>query len=175
MNIVFASSSHQFLATQLGHRRLEQLRLRMPELQLPALLVPHLPGPDYELALVEQLQALFSVPKGRKPTALVAWGIDDGARLRSLLVDAGLPAPKALSVVLLGRTDMAQEHADFFDTVGCSVADQAQHLYQAITTRWAEPDSPYTVHLIPLTRLAGQSCAEIRATTASVRATDSPT
>ena len=93
----------------------------------------------------------------------------------SLLVDAGLPAPKALSVVLLGRTDMAQEHADFFDTVGCSVADQAQHLYQAITTRWAEPDSPYTVHLIPLTRLAGQSCAEIRATTASVRATDSPT
>ena len=157
--IAFAHSALALLPTQLGQRRLEGLRERRTDLRLHDLAVPQLPGPGYEQALVQAFTACLRQCGADAPTALVAVGIDDGVLLRSVLQAAGLPVPDALSVVLLGRTDIAEEHADFFDTIGCSVADQAKGLHAAIAHRWADPQRPHSVQLIPLARRPGRSCA----------------
>ncbi|WP_284619358.1 GntR family transcriptional regulator [Aquabacterium humicola] len=157
--IAYASTTHPFLATQLGRRRFETLRRTLPELELHEVDVPGLPDGDYARALVEQLKAALGAGGQLPFSALVAWGIEDGARFRSLLAEAGLPIPAALSVVLLGRTDLPNEHADFFHTVGCSVADQVDALNQVLHARWADPSAPYGVRLTPVTARAGASVA----------------
>ena len=157
--IAYATTSHPFLATQLGRRRFDYLQNTLTGIELGAITVPHLPDQDYEAALVDMIRASLD-GSGRPPfTALVAWGIEDGAKFRGLLSDIGLAIPSALSVLLLGRTDLANEHADFFDTIGCSVADQVESLYQAINARWTDPSVPYGVRLVPVTSRAGQSIA----------------
>lgn len=157
--IAYATTAHPFLATQLGWRRFEQLRETLAGVELEAITVPRLPGDDYESALAEAIGQLRG-STGRPPfTALIAWGIEDGARLRALLSQLGAAAPAQLSVVLLGRTDLSNEHADFFDTFGCRVADQMEALHAAITARWADPTRPYGLQLIPMTSRAGESCA----------------
>lgn len=157
--IAYASTAHPFLATQLGRRRFEHLQVSLADLELQAITVPQLPDEGYEAALVEQLRAGLD-GSGRLPfTALVAWGIEDGAKFRALLAGLGVAVPAALSVVLLGRTDLANEHADFFATVGCSVADQVDALHRTIHERWREPARPWGVRLIPVTERAGDSVA----------------
>ncbi|UUZ63122.1 GntR family transcriptional regulator [Polaromonas sp. P1-6] len=157
--IAYATTTHPFLASQLGRRRFEYLQNTLTGIELHSMSVPHLPDDNYEAGLVDMIKASLDVT-GRPPfTALVAWGIEDGAKFRRLLSDIGVGIPSALSVVLLGRTDLANEHADFFDTIGCSVADQIECLYQAITARWTDPSIPYGVRLIPVATRAGQSIA----------------
>lgn len=173
-HIAYATTSHPFLATQLGLRRFEYLRATRADLQLHPIIVPHLPDDRYEAALVEQIQAAFAVPGQPAFTALVAWGIEDGARFRALLAAAGVGIPSALSVVLLGRTDLVNEHADFFDTIGCSVADQVAQLHQAILSRWADPSRPYGIQLIPVGRRAGASVAAPLASVPAQRVTALP-
>lgn len=158
-SIAYATTSHPFLASQLGRRRFDYLQNTLTDTELHAITVPHLPDESYETGLVDMIKASLD-SSGRPPfTALVAWGIEDGTKFRRLLSDIGLEIPLSLSVVLLGRTDLANEHADFFDTAGCSVADQVEYLYQAITARWADPSIPYGVRLIPVATRAGNSIA----------------
>lgn len=155
--IAYATTSHPFLANELGRRRFYQLQNTLPGIELHAITVPHLPDEDYEASLADMIKASLDV-SGQPPfTALVAWGIEDGAKFRELLSDIGVGIPAPLSVVLLGRTDLTNEHANFFDTIGCRVADQVEYLYQAITARWQDPSVPYGVRLIPLASRAGKS------------------
>jgi len=157
--IAYAATSHPLLATQMGQRRFDYLQSTLAGTDLQAIAVPRLPDENYEAALVDLIKAGLDA-SGRPPfTALVAWGIEDGTRFRRLLSDAGIGVPSVLSVVLLGRTDLPNEHANFFDTVGCSVADQVDYLYQAINARWTDPSIPYGVRLIPVTSRAGESIA----------------
>jgi DNA-binding LacI/PurR family transcriptional regulator len=157
-SVAFATTSHALLALELGWRRFESLRKSLPGCELHAVRLPQLPDEDYEAALVAQLKARCDA-KGRLPFgALVAWGIEDGALLRNLMLEQGWRLPEDLSVVLLGRTDLVNEHAGFFDTVGCEVADQIKTLHRAVIRRWEDPLAPYGVHLIPVTRRAGNSC-----------------
>jgi hypothetical protein len=163
----------------MGRRRFAYLQSTLVDTELDEITLPHLPEENYETALVDLIKASLDA-SGRLPfTALVAWGIEDGAKFRQLLLEAGVAIPSSLSVVLLGRTDLANEHANFFDTVGCSVADQIESLYEAINARWADPSIPYGVRLIPVTSRAGQSIAApppaTRSTVSRVSATDSPT
>ena len=158
-SIAYASTDQPFLATQLGRRRFEHLRASQTDIAFHDLTVPHMPDERYADTLVEQLQALADA-SGRLPfTALVAWGIEDGAAFRALLAQAGIEVPRRLSIVLLGRTDLPNEHAGFFDVVGCSVADQVEMLYAAIQARWAAPSSPYGVRFTPVRQRAGSSVA----------------
>lgn len=167
--IAYASTSYPFLASQLGQRRFETLRNTLTGVELQTIDVPQLPDQDYETALAELLKASCDA-NGRPPfSALVAWGIENGAKFKALLSDIGLEVPSGLSVVLLGRTDLPNEHADFFDIVGCSVADQIDALHQAIVTRWNNPAATYGIRLIPVTGRAGHSTsvlAPVVATTA---------
>jgi len=156
--IAYAATTHPFLATQLAGRRLESLQASAG-LALHTIGVPQLPDGDYAPALVAALRASLDA-NGRLPfTALIAWGIEDGAALRTLLADAGLPVPAVLSVVLLGRCDLVNEHAGFFTTIGCRVADQIEALHRAISERWAEPQRPYALRLIPVAQREGASVA----------------
>jgi DNA-binding LacI/PurR family transcriptional regulator len=155
--IAFAATSQPLLATQLGLRRFEHLRATATDLQLELLSVPHLPDDQYESALAAMIAASKD-GAGRLPfTALVAWGVENGAKFRALLSEIGTEVPRDLSVVLLGRTDLSNEHAEFFHTIGCSVEDQADALQRAVAARWADPSSPYGVRLIPVDRRPGAS------------------
>lgn len=157
--IAYATTTYPFLATQLGQRRLEHLSSTLEGTELQAIAIPHLPDDDYAAALAGAVKASVD-EAGRPPfTALAVWGIEDGAKFRDLLLEAGLAVPLALSVVLLGRTDLANEHAGFFEMQGCRVTDQAESLYQAINARWADPSAPYGVRLIPVTCRSGASVA----------------
>jgi hypothetical protein len=157
--IAVASTSRPLLATQLGWRRFEALaREQAQVLDLQALALPHDPGDEYEAALVAAIEA--AAADGALPfSALVAWGVEDGERLRARLAAIGIDVPASLSVVLLGRTDLVNEHAGFFDVVGCSVADQIDAVHRAVLARWAEPERPYGVELVPVSARAGASVA----------------
>ncbi|MGJ7614027.1 MULTISPECIES: GntR family transcriptional regulator [unclassified Variovorax] len=157
--IAYATTTHPFLANQLGLKRWAQLGKAQPQLNLQNLPVPKLSHEDYEVALVDLIKAKLD-GEGRLPfTAMVCWGIEDGRRFRALLSEIGVDIPTQLSVVLLGRADLENEHADFFETLGCNVADQIDFLYRAINTRWQEPGRPYVLELIPLAHKAGHSVA----------------
>lgn len=155
--IGFATTSIPFLATQLGLRRFQALSATLSGVELQAITLPLLPDGNYAQVLVETIEARLDGARRPPFTALVATGIEDGAALREMLSGIGLAVPDALSVVLLGRTDLANEHADFFDMVGCSVADQIEALYQAILARWSDASTPYGVRLTPVTRREGAS------------------
>lgn len=156
-SIAFATTSHPSLANELGRRRLEQLRGTLTGIDLQSMTVPRLPQEDLEGALVAALRERLDAA-GRLPfTALVAWGIEDGARFRRLLFEMGVAIPSTLSVVLLGRADLVNEHADFFDVVGCNAADQIEYLYEAIGSRWADPSRAYGVRFLPVVTRAGAS------------------
>jgi len=155
--IAFACTSRPFLSGQLGQRRFEYLHRHLPDLDLQKIVVQQLPFEDYQEALVGAIKAAVG-KSGRLPfSALVAWGIEDGASFRSLLANAGFEVPSSLSVVLLGRTDLANEHAEFFDTIGSRVADQIEEIYQAINARWADPSAPYALRLTPVSVRPGKS------------------
>ena len=157
--IAYATTAHPFLASQLGRRRFEHLQQTLAGAELSAILVPKLPDDGFEAALVALVKTELQT-SGRPPfSALVAWGIEDGAQFRRLLAEEGIGIPLPLSVVLLGRTDLANEHAGFFDTFGCRVADQIEYLHQAVTARWADPSLPYGVRLIPVASRDGASVA----------------
>ena len=159
--IAFATTTHPFLANQLGLRRWAQLRSARPDLDLQTLAVPKLSYDDYDAALVELIHSHRDAA-GRLPfTAMVCWGIEDGAGFRSLLTRSGIEVPTQLSVALLGRADLPNEHAYFFETFGCNVADQIDSLYSAINTRWEQPDRPYALEWIPLAHRPGDSVAPV--------------
>lgn len=155
--IGYATVSTPFLANELGKRRFDSLKESRADLELYSVSVPHGPDSDYAEALVEELTSKLD-GEGRLPfTAVVVWGIEDGSRFRSLLSARGIDVPGALSVVLLGRTDMSNEHGDFFEVFGCSVADQVDQLHAAIARRWAEPSAPFGIAFTPVTHRAGRS------------------
>ena len=155
--IGYATVATPFLANELGKRRFECLKETRADLALHSISVPQMPDSDYAEALVQELTAKVD-GEGRLPfTALVVWGIEDGARFRSLLSARGIEVPRDLSVVLLGRTDMANEHGDFFEVFGCSVADQVERLHAAIERRWAQPGAPFGISFTPVTHRAGRS------------------
>lgn len=157
--IAYATTSHPFFASQLGLRRFDCLKNTVVGLELRSFIVPHLPDKGYQDALVRMIAE--SLNAGQLPfTGLVAWGIEDGARFRTQLLDIGVDIPSKLSVILLGRTDLVNEHADFFDIVGCRVFDQVEYLYRAVTERWAAPSIPYGIRMVPLASKVSQSVAE---------------
>ncbi|SEK64850.1 regulatory protein, gntR family [Roseateles sp. YR242] len=158
-HIAFATTSHPLLSVQLARRRLSHLAQDWPGISLTEIALPLLPDEAYATALVEHLAELLS-RQGRLPfTGLVAWGIEDSAGWRAQLESRGISVPRDLSVALLARPDLPNEHAHFFDVVGASIEDQIAALHAAVTERWASPGAPFGVRLVPVRTRAGQSIA----------------
>lgn len=162
--IAFATTAHPFLSTQLALRRFRCLALTAEDmLDCTEIMLPLLPDEGFADALVDHLQELLRSGGGLPFSALVAWGIEDGAAFRAALARIGLELPHALSVVLLGRPDIASEHVDFFEIVGSHVADQIEALHRVIRTRMRAPGAPYGATLTPVRSRAGQSLAAVPA------------
>lgn len=159
--IGYATTSHPFLANQLGLKRWAEMGQDEPDLAHRTLAVPALSHENYQEALIGLLKRELDA-SGRLPfTAIVCWGIEDGQGFRAALAGIGIDTPSMLSVVLLGRADLPNEHANFFETFGCDVEDQIEFLYRAINARWQDPARPYAVDWIPLTHFAGGSVAQL--------------
>lgn len=160
-HIAFATTSHALLATQMGRRRFEHLRATLHDTDLQEIVLPMLPDEDYAARLVDEVRSRCTEPGHAPFTALVAWGIEDGAKFRALLSEIGIEVPGALSVILLGRTDLPNEHAGFFETIGSSVEDQIEALYEAVRARWAQPSAPHALHFTPVRARSGASVAAL--------------
>ena len=65
--------------------------------------------------------------------------------------------PQALSIVLLGRTDIEEEAAGFFTMIGCRASEQCDGLYDALRERWARPQSPHRLNFMPVHEREGAS------------------
>ncbi|APW35837.1 hypothetical protein RD110_00250 [Rhodoferax koreense] len=157
--LCFAATSVPLLSTTLGFRRWAHLAQHQPGVSLQTIRLPFMPDEGYVEALVAELRALQDAD-GRLPfSALIVWGIWDGARFRQMLEEAGVSVPGALSVVLLGRTDQQNEHADFFEVVGARIEDQVAMMFEATNRRWADPTLPFGAELAPVTHRPGASVA----------------
>lgn len=103
--------------------------------------IPNFPHQGYQEALVQEITKRRR--KGKLPfTALVCWGIESGAWLRSALEAANIEVPRDLSVVLLGHPDMDHEHDDFFSIMGPSSHAQVEGLCDLVHWRWENPEDP---------------------------------
>jgi DNA-binding LacI/PurR family transcriptional regulator len=157
--IHFLTTTSFFLANEMGLHRWRNLRER-PDLEpvlQPEIRVAKLPPKDYEEIAVDAfLNAINDKPTpGRH--ALVIWGVDDGAKFKALIERAGLTIPHDLSVILLGRTDLAPEAGGFFHVIGYSAADQVDGVYRRLIERWQQPEEPFGLRLLRMTEHAGPS------------------
>lgn len=157
--IHFLTTTSFFLANEMGLHRWRNLRERpdLAQILQPEIRVAKLPPKDYEDVAVDAfLNAITDKPAaGRR--ALIIWGIDDGARFKTLIERSGLAIPEDLSVILLGRTDLAPEAGGFFHVIGYSAADQVDGVYRRLIERWQEPKEPFGLRLLPMTEHPGPS------------------
>lgn len=161
-SVCFAATAQPFLATQLGFRRFDGLRITMPEMDMRAISVPRFNDETYLEDLLAELRKHLD-SAGQLPfTALVVWGILDGALLLQRLQAMGLQVPRDLSVVLLGRTDLPNEHADFFEIYGAQVQDQVNLMFETICNRLDDPRRPFGVYFAPVTHRVGQSVRGVK-------------
>jgi DNA-binding LacI/PurR family transcriptional regulator len=145
------------LAVELGRRRfLEEMR-RAGNAEAPVIAIPAWPHEDYERLATEQIAATHHPDGTLQFSALIVWGIESGKRFRDLLAERDIEVPRDLSVVLLGRTDLDNEHDGFFTTVGPKASDQITGLYEVITERWAAPDQPYRTILLEANIRSGET------------------
>ena len=155
--LCFAATSMPFLATSLGFRRWDYLGRTLPDSVLHTIQLPQLPDEGYVEALVEELSRMKEAGHGLPFTGLVAWGVSDGARFLDLLNRHGLSVPGDLSVILLGRTDLGNEHIGFFEMFGPRADDQVALMFDAVCRRWRNPSLPYRVSFAPVTHRPGES------------------
>lgn len=165
--IGFVTTTHPFLANELGRQRWNHMRER-PRLAGcldPALLVDRASLRDYEHHAARAIAAARRADGALPFSAVVVWGVESGETFRRHLAEAGLDVPRDLSVILLGRTDIDSEHADFFDLIGCSAEEQTQALFDRLAERWARPDTAHRLRLMPVRVRSGGSVAarEIKA------------
>ncbi|MFD2265025.1 GntR family transcriptional regulator [Lacibacterium aquatile] len=156
--IGYITTASSFLANELGKLRYRRLRQR-PEFAdrlLEIVELSKLPHADYEQLVVEQIRA---AKDQHKMTAVLVWGVENGAVLRSLLERHLGTIPARMSVVLLGRTDLVAEHADFFTMIGYSSAEQGAALHAKLLHRWANPSAPYVPEFVPMHERSGQTVA----------------
>jgi DNA-binding LacI/PurR family transcriptional regulator len=156
--IALVMTGHFLLATELGKMRFADLIQEAGTGKEPTLIeVMAWPHEDYERLAVERLLAARRSDDRLPFTALIVWGVESGARFRSLLAENGVSVPNDLSVVLLGRPDLHNEHDGFFTTIGARIADQVAGLYGTITRRWMQPDRPFGTLFVEVRLRKGSS------------------
>lgn len=156
--VVLVTTASAFLANEMGVHRYRSLRQRSDQRSIlaPEIRVPRLPPRAYEEAVVSALADASMLDRSGR-TGLIVWGVESGQRFRTLLRDADMSVPQDLSVILLGRTDIAEEAAGFFHTIGYSAEQQADAVFARLLQRWEEPGAPYELGLVPLIEKPGSS------------------
>lgn len=160
--IGYITTGSSFLANELGKLRYRRLRQR-PEFADKLLDISELaklPQADYEQVVVDHIRDAIA---RSGMTAVLVWGVENGALLQNLLQQQIGPIPDKLSVVLLGRTDLTAEHADFFTMIGYRSAEQAAALHAKLLHRWANPSAPYVPVFVDMHEREGRSIAAVKA------------
>ncbi|MCG8509989.1 MAG: substrate-binding domain-containing protein, partial [Rhodospirillales bacterium] len=160
--IGYVQTSHFLLATELGRIRFLARTVRS-ESEEPGILIeiPAWPQEDYEQLTAKRIGEL-KTPSGRLPfTALIVWGIENGAGFVSSLSECGVEVPSDLSIILIGRTDLDNEHAGFFTICGTDTGTQAKALHDAITERWQDRSGEYRVRYLPMQFFEGRSVRKL--------------
>lgn len=157
-SIGFVMSSHFVLATELGRIRFETSRVtEQMKGEKTVIKVPVRPHEDYETVAAEYI-ANSRKQEGILPfTALIVWGIENGEKFRDCLLRYHIKTPEDLSIVLLGRTDLGNEHANFFACAGFDTTLQASTLHEVITKRWKDKTREYRVKYLPIHFSDGES------------------
>jgi DNA-binding LacI/PurR family transcriptional regulator len=155
--------SRFLLATEIGRIWYQRRMSETPD-DATLIEVPALPHEDYVDQAVRQIVARRDA-KGRLPfSALIVWGIERGSQFTAGLAENGIAIPRDLSVVLLGRTDLANEHADFYTICGASTVAQTDALYHAIQDRWSTPTAEHRVRFLSMELKMQASVARVRTT-----------
>ena len=157
--IQFVTTSSFFLANEMGLHRWRLLREQPAFAQVlqPETRIVKLPPKDYEEVAVAAIRAAHAAASGARQPAIIVWGIENGAKFRSLLAANGLDVPSGLAAILLGRTDLEPESGTFFHMIGYRAADQVRGVYDRLIERWREPNAPYGLRLLPMTERLGLS------------------
>jgi DNA-binding LacI/PurR family transcriptional regulator len=157
--IHYVTTASFFLANEMGLHRWRNLRdtAELADVIRPELKIAKLPAKDYEEAVVAALVSAMSESHNYRAPAVVVWGVEDGARFKSLLEQEGLALPADLSVILLGRTDLDSETGGFFQMIGYTTADQVDGLYDRLIERWQKRKEPYGLRLLAMREREGLS------------------
>lgn len=157
--IHYVTTASFFLANEMGLHRWRNLRetAELADVIRPEIKIAKLPAKDYEEAVVAALVSAISESPDSRAPAVVVWGVEDGARFKSLLEQEGLAIPADLSVILLGRTDLDPEAGGFFQMVGYTTADQVDGVYGRLLERWQKRKEPYGLRLLPMREREGRS------------------
>lgn len=152
--IGLVTTSHFLLATELGKIRF----LELCKGEVDRLLeVPAWPHEKYVELAIEKIAAARNADGSLPWTGLIVWGVESGHRFREGLAAHGIEIPRDLSIILLGRTDLPNEHASFFDVIGPSVSQQAESMLEVLLARLNDPGRPYRTTYLATTHLEGHS------------------
>ncbi len=152
--IGLVTTSHFLLATELGKIRF----LELCDGEAGRLLeIPAWPHEKYLELAIERIAASRNADSSLPWTALIVWGVESGLRFREGLAAHGIEIPRDLSVILLGRTDLSNEHANFFEVIGPSVTQQAQSMLDVLLERLGNPGRPYRTTYLAVTSQEGRS------------------
>jgi DNA-binding LacI/PurR family transcriptional regulator len=166
--IALVLGSHFVLATEIGRIWFQARMATEPE-SGTVIKVPAWPHEDYAQMAAEAIAAQHRQSGAGRFTALIVWGVESGTAFTASLQKHGLEVPRDLSVVLLGRTDLANEHGDFYSICGTTTQAQANALFEAVRARWDEPMAEYRITYLPLSLTERRSVgsAETAVATAS--------
>ena len=148
-DIAFLTSAHSARTIAMPRREFSELSefddnaAHCPVIQLDAL-----PGDYRSDDIVAALAPHCRATKGFRFTALIAWGVVDGAVLAQSLRRLGCRVPDDLSVILLGSTDRISEHLATFDVIGNSDADKLLQFVQVINERMADSGNAKENHYL---------------------------
>ena len=157
--IGFATTANPFLANELGRQRYAHMQARADGPICSSL--PCFCG-SCPTKIMRRPLSPRSRPRSmrrascRSPGSLLG-ASNSGSAFRKLLDQAGIRVPQALSIVLLGRTDIEEEAAGFFTMIGCRASEQCDGLYNALRERWARPQSPHRLNFMPVHEREGAS------------------
>lgn len=148
-SIAFVTSTRSLLANELGRIRFETQHTREAPGTRTVIEIPAWLSNDYEDLVAAKIAKARRKDSSFPFSAVIVLGIENGARFLRQLNDNGINVPQHLSIVLLGRPDLENEHAGFFTCAGVDTAQQAQALRDSIVRRWDEPDADYKTTYVP--------------------------
>jgi len=148
-DIAFLTSAHSARSIAMARREFYELSsfddnsASCPVIQLDAL-----PGEYRADDIVAALTPYRDASKGCKFSALIVWGVVDGAVLNQALTRLGWQTPEDLSLILLGSTDRVSEHLSKFDVIGNSDSDKLAHFLRVINDRMSDSQKPTDNHYL---------------------------
>lgn len=162
-SIGLLTSTKSLLANELGRIRFETLNTREKPGTRNIIRIPAWLDKEYENLAASAIADARRKDGSFPFSALLVLGVENGVRFREGLTEKGIEVPRDLSIVLLGRPDLENEHVGFFSCAGIDTKQQAEAMRDAIMRRWQEPAADYVVTYVSPYLRKGASTAPMNA------------